>query len=156
MRAQITGIVLILTLTAGCARLADSRINPFNWFGGGKDTETTLTPNDAGPVEDGRPLIDQVTSVRLDRAPGGAIITATGLPPTQGYYVAALLEPAEGQGEEGVLVFNFRALPPPDQRRVSTERSREITVGEFISDQTLANTRAIRIQGSRNARTVSR
>ena len=57
---------------------------------------------------------------------------------------------------DGVLSYRFRAVPPREATRVSTVRSRELSVGRAISRSVLAETRVIRVIGARNVRTVSR
>ncbi len=50
--------------------------------------------------------------------------------------------------EDGVLVYEFRLMPPPGRTDVNTQRSREIDVANFISDVKLANVREIVVQGA--------
>ena len=97
--------------------------------------------------------MDQVSRIAIDTAPGGAILRAVGLPPTQGYFEGALVLT---RSEPGVLTYAFRIVPPTAASRVSTERSREVVVGLFLSDQTLEGIREIRVQGARNARGLRR
>ena len=146
-------IGLISFSLAGCARVSESRFNPFNWFGGDRETER-LTP-DVEVIEDDRPLVEQVVSVRIERAPGGAILYAVGLPPTQGYWLADLL-PDPDRSDLGRLAYQFRILPPDTATRVSTPASRSVTAAIFLSDQTLAGTSTVDVYGATNARSVSR
>ena len=91
----------------------------------------------------------QVTRLEVDRHPSGAIIRATGLPPRQGWYDARLVRVPNA--EPGVLAYQLRAWPPAYQTAVSTPRSREITVAEFVSEGRLASVREIRVAGELNA-----
>lgn len=145
-RVLILGAALALGLT-GCARVAESRLNPFNWFGG-SETETTTA---AAVVEtDPRPRVAQVTSLTIEPTPTGAIVRATGLPPTQGWFAAALV-PETDEPVNGEMVYVFRAVPPEAPRRVSTVQSRELSVARSLSQQALAQTRVVRVIGAQNA-----
>ncbi|HEY0274900.1 MAG TPA: hypothetical protein VGC31_02345, partial [Paenirhodobacter sp.] len=77
-RTLVLPVVLSVAL-AGC-----SWMNPKNWFGGSQKVQT-LDPEGgyAAATRDARPLVLQVTDLRLDRTLTGAIVSATGLPPTQ-------------------------------------------------------------------------
>lgn len=153
---MIGRLILILTLVgmlAGCASIAESRFNPFNWFGRGQEAET-LAPGER--PADPRPLVDQVTELVVERVPGGAIVRARGLPPTQGYYDGALVSETRNTPEDGVLTYQFRIVEPATPQRVSTVRSREVIVGLFLSDQTLEGVRSIRVEAARNARVARR
>jgi len=146
-----------LVLLAGCG----TRLNPFNWFGG-STAEPVATPAEAGsgPV-DPRPSVAQITELRVDRVPGGALVTAVGLPPTQGWFEAELVPEAVGidgrpLAENGVLTFRFVAVPPPSPRQAGTQASREISAGVFLTDQTLAPVRTVTVTGARNQRSARR
>ncbi len=154
MSLRSLSIFLALALLlSGCARVSESRFNPFNWFGGSSSEESRV----AVPEEsrDPRPLVADVTSLAVERTPTGAIIRATGLPPQQGWHGAELVLDGDGP-VDGVLTYRFRAIPPFAQTRVSTVRSRELSVATSISQITLAETRVIRVIAARNVRTVRR
>jgi hypothetical protein len=91
--------------------------------------------------------------MEVEPIPGGAIVRARGLTPTQGWWDAELV--AKDVDEDGVLVYEFRLLPPVGRTDVNTQQSREIDVAIFISDVKLENVREIVVQGATNAR-VSR
>lgn len=146
-------VALVLALS-GCG-LRESRLNPFNWFGGGS-REETVADVDFVTRSDRRPLIDTVTELTVERLPGGILVRATGLPPQQGWHSAELVAENAGTPVEGVLTFAFRAAPPTSPTRVSTPQSREIVVATFVPDVTLANVRRIRVAGARNVRTLVR
>lgn len=149
MARRLSLLILILGVLAGCGRLGESRLNPFNWFG--RDRE--ITPVVVIAAEDPRPLVAAVTTVRIERAPGGALLTAVGLPPRQGYWAPALLPVS---GPPGTLSYQFRLEPPAEPTRVSTPQSREVTVGTFISDQRLFGIREVRVLGAQQSRSVRR
>jgi hypothetical protein len=146
---------LALTLTvalASCGAIRESRLNPFNWFGRSAPAERVAVTAD--PAADARPLVEVVTDLQIDAFPGGAIVRATGLTPTQGWWAAELVElPID---EDGVLVLEFRLLPPIPPADVNTPRSRTVTVGTSFSDIKLAKIRRIVVQGQTNARASAR
>ncbi|RUS60546.1 hypothetical protein EGN72_08155 [Pseudorhodobacter sp. E13] len=143
---------LCATLALGaCSTIGKSRLNPFNWFGGSEETVAVLSPTER--PADPRLLVSQVTEMQLERMPGGVIIRATGLPPTQGYWDAELVaRPVE----DGKIVYDFRVFPPLGGAAVSTPQSREVTVAAFLSNIKLDSIRQITVQGETNARTSRR
>ena len=148
MKTRSLIIVLALaTGLSGCARVSESRFNPFNWFGGSEET-TAQAPAELD--RDPRPRVGRVTSLRIEPTPTGAIIRATGLPPTQGWYAAALV-PETDEPVNGEMVYVFRAVPPRDPQPVSTAQSRELSVARALSQQSLAATRTVRVIGATNA-----
>lgn len=153
MTARLIVWMTVLGLLAGCASIAESRLNPFNWFG--RSQEVAAADPLAVP-EDPRPLIDQVTELVVERTPSGAIVRARGLPPTQGYWDGTLVADNRGEPVDGVLTYRFRVIPPADPARVSTVQSREVVVGQFVSQQALAGVRQIQVVAARNSRAVRR
>lgn len=151
-RLFILVLVSILTLSA-CARVTDSRLNPFNWFGDDA-VEETVTPT-AVVDTDPRPRVAQITDLAIERTATGAIVRATGVPRTQGWHSAALVAVSDAP-INGEMVYVFRALPPDAQQPVSTVRSRELTAARTLSVQQLAATRSVRVEGATNARTTRR
>jgi hypothetical protein len=145
----ITALCASLALGA-CGTISNSRINPFNWFGG---SEEVAMVTDTGKPVDRRQLVAQVTNLTLEKMPGGVIVRATGLPPAQGFWDAELVaRPVE----DGKLTYDFRVFPPVGRTNVSTPRSREVTVATYISDIKLAGVRDITVQGETNARASRR
>jgi hypothetical protein len=151
-RLFIVALVSLLTVS-GCTRVSDSRLNPFNWFGG-ETTEDTVAPAPVEPT-DPRPRVQQITALVIERTPTGAIVRATGVPATQGWHGAALV-PASETPRNGEMVYVFRAFPPDTRQPVSTVRSREITAARSLSVQELANIRSVRVEAAVNARTARR
>lgn len=137
---------------AGCGG-AGGRWNPLNWFRPASRAER-VTEVSVTRAADDRPLVRDITALSVERRPGGAIIRATGLPPTQGWYDAALV--AEESDAAGVLTYTFRARPPEAPTRVSTAQSRELVAARYLSDIDLAGVRAIRVLGAATARTARR
>lgn len=145
---RLVVVTLVLALT-GCGAIRESRLNPFNWFKKSEPRETVVLVEKGDP----RPLVDTVLSMAVEPIPGGAIVRARGVTPTQGWWNAELV--AQDVTEDGVLVYEFRLVPPTGRTDVNTQQSREIDVGIYISDVKLAEVREIVVQGASNAR-VSR
>lgn len=150
-KALLTALALSLTLTA-CGRVADSRFNPFNWFG--RDSSRTVAVDDDLVRADGRQLVGQITELAVDPSPNGAIIRAVGLPPTQAFWDAELVR--VGSDDPSVVIYEFRVLPPPERRAQSTQQSREIIAGAALSNRQLDTVRAIVVRGQQNERIVRR
>jgi hypothetical protein len=136
---------------AGCAGVRQSKLNPFNWFKKSQPRETIVLP---GEKSDPRPLVDTVLSMNVEPIPGGAVVRARGVTPTQGWWDAELVP--QDLDDKGVLVYEFRLLPPPGRADVNTQRSREIDVAIYISDVKLESVREIVVQGATNARSARR
>ena len=154
MAARLVLMAVLLSLLSGCGAIRDSRFNPANW--GGNEVPESLIPADTVVFVDDRPLVDQVTALVLEPAPGGVIVRATGLPQTQGFWAGDLvLEPREDV-TDGELVLQFKVLPPLEPQPTATAQTREIVVAEFLSDQALREFRRITVVAARNQRSVSR
>jgi hypothetical protein len=152
MRLFRTAVLVSLIALSACAGLRKSKVNPFNWFGRSQQTAVVTNP-DAAPV-DQRLLVEQVLDMKVEQFPGGAIIRAVGLPPTQGYWDAELV--AQPQDGSGKLVLDFRIFPPVGAAAVVNQQSREVTVGLRLSNIKLDGISQIVVQGSKNARVARR
>jgi hypothetical protein len=151
MRRTVLAAMSAALLLAGCGAMRESRLNPFNWFGRSAAREamvTTATPSDP------RALVAQVLDMKVEAYPGGAIVRATGLTPTQGWWDAELV--ARDVDDKGVLVFDFRIFPPVTDTAVNTQQSREVTAAASLSDIKLDGVREIVVQGESNARSSRR
>lgn len=150
-RTAVLFLAALPLALSGCARLRASRLNPANWFEGANQGDTTGTTTPA-EISDGRLLVETVTDLTIEEAPGGAIVRATGLPRTQGWWKAELKSGTRGRPDaDGVLTYRFLVFPPLTDTPVSTPRSREITVAVFLSDIRLASIRKIVVQGEKNS-----
>ena len=151
---HLIGLCLIF-LVAGCARVSESRLNPFNWFGGSEEVQVLV--EDPIFELDPRPLVESVTDLTVERTPGGAIIRASGLPTTQGWYDGELVPTTEDAVPvDGVISYTFRIREPETPTRVSTPQSRAVIVGVYLSEFELRNVRAIEVIGRTNTRTARR
>jgi hypothetical protein len=148
-RSLIAALTLVLFVGA-CGAVRDSRLNPFNWFKRSESAEAIA----AAPA-DKRVLVAQVTSMAVENTPGGAILRATGLPPTQGWWDGVLQRDLEAE-KPGELVFRFVLQPPPEALRASTPQSREVTVAIYLTDFRLEGIGKITVTGEQNARSTAR
>lgn len=150
MRLPLLAALATVTALTACGGFRESRLNPLNWFGRSQEVQPLAVAKD----EDPRPLVNNVLSMVVEQTPGGAIVRATGLSPTQGYYKADLVElPID---ENGVLVYEFRITPPPTEKPVGANRTREVTVAAYLSSFKLEGISRILVQGANNARSSGR
>lgn len=157
MKLPVSGLIILALVLAGCGRIRDSRLNPFNWFGRSQEVAVvTSDPVVPGRPEDPRILVADVTEMEVARQPGGAIVRATGLPPTQGWWDAALVAENGGQPVDGVLTYRFVVDQPLQATRISTPQSREVTAAAYVSDVKLANVQQIVVLGAQNSRSSRR
>ncbi|KIT17355.1 hypothetical protein [Jannaschia aquimarina] len=145
---SIVSIVLCAAILGGCG-LGGSRLNPLTWWG--NDREEVI---EAARSDPSTPIADQVIALNAAPTPGGVIVSAIALPPTQGYWDARLQRlPSD---DPSVYVMEFQLLPPVDPEPVGTQVSREVLGGTFLTTQDLAGIRSITVQGAQNRRTISR
>ncbi len=154
IRPLLASAVVVFSLS-GCDSVRESRVNPFNWFG--QSQEETLAPRTGWRRElDNRALVAQVSDMAVERFPGGAIIRAEGITPTQGWWDAELVAENDGRPVDGVLTYDFRIAAPRTETRVSTPQSRSVSAAVRISDRRLEGVRMIVVRGAENARSVRR
>lgn len=126
MRRAILLLALSAIALSACSREtgSGSRWNPVMWFDT-RDIPDTLVPVEQRLSTDNRLLVQQVTDIAIERTPGGVIILATGLPPTQGYWQTDLvLDSADSLPENGVLSYQFRIAPPLTSTPIAGGRAR--------------------------------
>jgi len=152
------GLVLSLTACSGGSSGSASRLNPFNWFGGGNSSaerRSSLEPRRGYAADpEYRQLADQITDLSVERSTVGVIIRATALMPTQGWFNAELV-PVSSEDAD-LAIFEFRVEAPYGTQPIGPARSREITAGAFLSNRDSAELRNIRVIGARNSRTERR
>lgn len=164
------GILLVSSIAlTSCGRVAESRLNPLNWFGRAEKVEV-----DAKEIN---PLIPQkresifqrrgeevyagtavltINDVKIERVSGGAIIRVLGTAQTQGAFETRLTPENEDElPVDGVLTYRLEAIQPEGFRQ-GPERSREINIARFRTAQDLTGVRTIRIVGANNAMQVRR
>ena len=172
MMRKTLGILLVSSIAlTSCGRIADSRLNPFNWFG---RAERVDVPQDEKEIN---PLIPQrregifqrndeevypgvsvlvINDVKVERVSGGAIIRVSGTAQTQGAFETRLTPENDDElPVDGVLTYRLEAIQPEGFRQ-GPARSREINVARFRTEQDLTGVRTIRIVGQTNAMQVRR
>ncbi|MGX9354025.1 hypothetical protein ACS3SW_02345 [Roseobacteraceae bacterium S113] len=161
--------IAILAMVSGCARVRDSAANPFNWFG--QSRSAPVVSDDTGAANPLIPrrrssvftseadtsyqgaLVSEVTELRVDRAPGGAIVKASGTSETLGAFDVRLVrDRAASSG--GTLVYELRALSSSKARGSTSARS--VTAAVSLSNQALAGISTIQVKSASNVRTVRR
>ncbi|MDO8884007.1 MAG: hypothetical protein U0934_01925 [Pseudotabrizicola sp.] len=151
MKRPVTAALVAVLVLTSCGPVRDSRLNPFNWFGRSERVET-ISP--LQEKRDPRLLVADVVSLTIEPYSGGAIVRATGVMETQGWWQVELVEV---KGDDPThLVLDFRTLPPVTQTAVGTVRSREVTAAMTVSPRRLEDISRITVQGERSARTTRR
>lgn len=151
MKRPVTAALVSVLVLTSCGAVRDSRLNPFNWFGRSERVEVLTPVVEAG---DPRLLVADVVSLTIEPYSGGAIVRATGVMESQGWWQADLV--ATETDDPSHLVLDFRILPPVTQTAVGTTRSREVTVATTITPRQLEEITRITVQGERSARTTRR
>ncbi len=156
MRHLVAPLLVALLIGPGCSGITEGRANPANWFGG--QPTRSIEPDGGYPVlqTDARQLIDQVTGLTVEPTPGGVIVRAEGLAPTQGYWSPGLVRVDGGDGTAPVLAYEFRVLPPVAATTVGSARSRTIRAGDFVSEIELSGVRQITVAGRQASRSIRR
>jgi hypothetical protein len=143
--------VLVLSLSLSVAACGNSRLNPLNWFSGDREERVRVDPDAAaGTPTDPRGLVTEITQLSIEPTTSGAILRATGVTPTQGYFAADLVMV---EADDGTLVFDFRAAAPAGTAIPGTQT---ITAGVTLTNGELAGIRSIAVVAAQNRRTVSR
>lgn len=153
---RLIPILIAALVLTGCARLQNSPLNPANWFGPAGAVATSpaqarpLMPSGRGVVvvTDARPRVASLTELRIERLPGGAIVRATGLAPTQGWFNAELVRVG---AEDGVLTYEFRAEQPPGFAATGTIASRTITAADVLGADEVGAIGLVRVLSATNA-----
>lgn len=152
MRLPLTFALTAVMVLTSCGAIRESRLNPLNWFG--RSQEARVEEFGVSVPADTRPLVEQVLDMSIEQTPNGALVRAKGLSSMQGYYKAELV--ARPVDDKGVLVFDFRVMPPPEPKPVGTQRTREVTVAVHLSHAKLDGISQIIVQGAQNARSSRR
>jgi len=152
MRVPLTAALVGIMVLGACS--SPSRLNPLNWFGSSRAEVTTLTPEGGFVTElDNRALVGRVLEARIEPAAGGAILRATGLAPTQGWWDPALV--AE-DGATGELVYRFVIAAPRSETRISTDASRRVSAAVMLTDRQLDGIRRIVVRGQLDQQVLTR
>jgi len=108
MRPTLALMICAALATSGCSRIADSRLNPLNWFGSSTlsaplsniaEIKPLVAPEARNRIVDGRTLISTINSLEIARTPDGGIVRATGTAPS-GAFNAELVPVSQDGGAE--------------------------------------------------------
>jgi hypothetical protein len=150
----LAALAMVLALGA-CGSMRESRMNPMNWFG--RESTETLAPRGGwGGEVDRRALVPVVTELDVIQTTGGALVRASGVTDTQGWWDVALRPTNEGRPVDGVLIYEFVVAAPRTQTGIVSEASRTVTAGVKLSNSRLAGVRSIVVRGANNQRSIAR
>lgn len=175
MRGAVTLLTISSLALAGCSGFRDSGANPANWFGSSQSAPRAAPADaEAGAVnplipEDGDSIfarkpeaetyagtpIYTVKNLTVEPSAGGAIVKATGVSLRQGAYDVRLWPENDGEPVNGVLTYTMRAIQRADTPQ-GPERTRRVSAGQFVSDQTLTQVRSVHVLGRTTTATTRR
>lgn len=155
---------------AGCGGgLANSWVNPVNWFGNSRSeaVDPRAATNPLIPARKGNMFrrgkaeyagvpVDQITALRIERRPGGAIVHTVGVTDVIGYHNVRLEPDNENGPVDGVLAYTLKAERPSSTVGVGGEAARQINAAVFLTDQELNEIKTITVRGARNQRSTRR
>lgn len=148
---RIIATILIVAAVSGCSRLADSRLNPGNWFGGDEtvsaDTPVAIppiVPTNARRVEtvDNRALMQSVSRMEVQNVSGGVLVTVDGQSSRAGAFNVQLVETAR---DSGTLTLAFRVQYPAT---VTSPNGQPVTASEFFSNKEMRGIRRVVVQAA--------
>lgn len=167
MRKTLALFLAGTLILAGCGGWRDSRVNPGNWFGK-SNSVAVATDSDATDVnpllperqgksilareepEDLSVLVAEISALKVEPTPTGAIIYATGVAERQGAHEVQLRPALDSPA--GTLEFTFNVVYPEGATAKGSVHSRSVHAAVTLSDQDLAGIRTIRVNGANNAR----
>lgn len=166
MRKPLALILAGSLVLAGCGGWRDSRVNPTNWFGKSRSVPVAAeVGEEVNPLipekqrrgifapketEDTSVLVGEISALRIEPTPTGAIVRATGVAERQGAHKLELRQVSDSAA--GTLEFDFRVLYPDATTPTGSIHSRTIHAAVTLSKQDLAGIRVIRVSGATNAR----
>lgn len=173
MLKSLTVLLVAGVFLTNCGGWRDSNANPGNWFGSSRDipneaqAEATnpLIPTRTGGLFAKKPVdyvdysvpITQITQLRVERSPTGAIIQATGIGSRQGMYQVYLKpDDPEQKPVNGVLSYSFRVHYPQASTPAGAEATRRVNVALSLTHQEMEGVRSIRVSGAENTRESQR
>lgn len=165
--------LLTVTLISAVGLTAcSSRMNPLNWFGGSREVPLEQTGEPSNPLIPnersssgimgenpydtylGTPVL-KVQDLKIEHAPGGAIISVVGIASVQQSHTVKLQPRNLGQAVKGVLTYDLLAVQNP-RFPVGTEQTRVLRVAHALTDQQLEGVRTIKVIAKENARQARR
>ena len=165
--ARLVTALMVLVVVAGCARVSESRVNPFNWFGGGRTAQAPAA--DTGPTNplipreresifrDTSPqvyqgtLLQEVSDLRIDPVQGGIVVRVDGVAPQLGAHDIRLVA-VEGS-EDGAtrLVFELRGL---QDEETNLRGPQAVTAAIALTNQAISGVTTIEVVSATNRRST--
>ncbi|WP_407493387.1 hypothetical protein [Pseudooceanicola sp. MF1-13] len=164
MRKTLPLVLMAAMVLASCGRLADTRLNPFNWFG--RAESRALNAGDRNPLiprrsalaaaapVDNRGAIGTITGLSVERLPNGAIVRATAVADMQGAHSIALRRIEGDDIPDDMARYAFVGVQPRGPQ--GTQASRTVTAATRLTDQDLLLVRRIEVVGANNAMVTRR
>lgn len=150
----LAALAMVLALGA-CGSVSQSRFNPMNWFG--RESTETLVPRGGWATgTDRRALVPVVAEMEVIPTTGGALLRASGVTATQGWWDVELRPVNDARPLDGALIYEFVVAAPRSQTARASEASRTVTAAVKIPTPRLQGVRRIVVRGAENARTVTR
>lgn len=137
-----------ILILAGCSEGNLGNLNPLTWFG--NDSQTAEASVDL-VVEDARIMVPQVTNVSQFPITNGLIITASGMPNTQGFWDPVLLPLNDEMPMDGYINYELKASAPTEEPNVGTNESRQLEAALTITEDKLENVIGIRVIALENS-----
>lgn len=147
---RASAVLALCLATAGCG----DRIS--GWFS--QPEADSLEPEGgySPAVVDSRGLVANVTGMRVENTPGGAIVYATGLPPTQEFWDVDLVRIEGDDIPASELRYEFRVRAPVGEAAIGTQESRDLEAAAFATNLDLRGIRRITVIGQENSRSAAR
>lgn len=150
----LAAFALVLALGA-CGSGGWSRLNPVTWFG--SDPVETLAPEAGWDVgTDRRALVPVIRDMEVLRTPEGAVIRASGVTQTQGWWDVELRPVNDEKPVDGALIYEFVVAAPRAATGSGSEPSRTVDAALKVSNFSLSGVRRIVVRGAQNAQSVRR
>lgn len=154
MKTVVLALVVAATALSGCGRVSESRLNPMNWFGGSRDEAPTLGPTQTSV--DNRALVTQVTELSIEQTSTGALVRATGMMPTAGWWDPGLVAENHGRPVDGTLTLRFVAAAPSEPVVAANDQARRLIAVYPINIAILETISDIVVTGAENSRRARR
>ena len=154
-RTIALALVLALAGCGGSNRDPQERTAFGRWIRG-EDRIERLEPAPDIIRTDNRVLVGEITRILAEEVPGGVILWAEGLPPTEGYHSPGLVQIEPDSAERGTLFYEFRVAPPPRPAPVGNAETRMMIEAIFISDIALEGITQATVIGQSNRRSTRR
>ena len=171
-----TAILLCSICIVTACGFGQSRLNPLNWFGASQaeaieasaeapEEINPLIPQRTGLFNRARAQqeiylgvpVEQVTSLVIERVPGGALIRATGVAISRDVYDIRLTPENEDEMPvDGVLTYRLEGVITENAVPGGDTRLREVYAGRQLTEQELSQVRVIRVEGRTNAQVTRR